>query len=111
MTGGASPASVGRVRHKYALDTPLPNAQRTLARSNAVAVDARDWVLRFIPTKERQLPKVERTWEEARALGYVAQYTKELAAQAETLRMLNQGKGRAPPAPQQPAQEQAPKRR
>lgn len=100
MTGGASPASVGRVRHKYALDTPLPNAQRTLARSNAVAVDARDWVLRFMPTKDRQLPKVERSWEEARALGYVAQYTKELAAQAETLRMLNRGTTPAASEPQ-----------
>lgn len=100
MTGGASPASVGRVRHKYGLDTPLPNAQRTLARSNAVAVEARDWVIRFMPTKERQLPRVERSWEEARALGYIAQYTKELAAQAETLRMLNQSTA---PAASEPA--------
>jgi hypothetical protein len=110
MTSGVSPATVGRVKHKYGLDTPLPNAQRTLAKSNGVAQQARDWVIRFMPTKDRQLPKVERSWEESRALGYVAQYTKELSAANETLRMLNQGQGRAPPAPQQPAEEQAPKR-
>ena len=99
MTGGVSPATVGRVKHKYNLDTPLPNAQRTLARSNAVAQQARDWVIRFMPTKERQLPKVERLWEQSRALGYVAQYTKELSAANETLRLLNQGRA---PAPQPP---------
>ena len=105
MTSGVSPATVGRVKHKYNLDTPLPNAQRTLAKSNAVAQQARDWVIRFMPTKDRQLPKVERSWEESRAMGYVAQYTKELAANEATLRMLNQG--RAPQhagAGQDPAQ-------
>ena len=65
------------------------NAQRTLAKSNGVAQQARDWVIRFMPTKDRQLPKVERSWEESRAMGYVAQYTKELAANEATLRMLN----------------------
>ena len=59
MTSGVSPATVGRVKHKYNLDTPLPNAQRTLARNNAVAQQARDWVIRFMPKKDRQLPKVE----------------------------------------------------
>jgi len=42
MTSGVSPATVGRVKHKYNLDTPLPNAQRTLAKNNAVAQQARD---------------------------------------------------------------------
>ena len=69
MTSGVSPATVGRVKHKYNLDTPLPNAQRTLARNNAVAQQARDWVIRFMPKKDRQLPKVERSWEESRAMG------------------------------------------
>lgn len=92
MTSGVSPATVGRVKHKYNLDTPLPNAQRTLARNNAVAQQARDWVIRFMPKKDRQLPKVERSWEESRAMGYVAQYTKELAANEATLRLLNQGR-------------------
>ena len=92
MTSGVSPATVGRVKHKYGLDTPLPNAQRTLARSNAVAQQARDWVIRFMPKKDRQLPKVERSWEESRAMGYVAQYTKELATANETLRLLNEGR-------------------
>ena len=91
MTGGVSPATVGRVKHKYGLDTPLPNAQRTLAKSNAVAQQARDWVIRFMPKKDRQLPTVERSWEESRAMSYVAQYTKELASANETLRLLNQG--------------------
>ena len=102
MTSGVSPATVGRVKHKYNLDTPLPNAQRTLARNNAVAQQARDWVIRFMPKKDRQLPKVERSWEQARALGYIAQYSKELAAQAETLRMLNRGAPAA--APSEPAE-------
>jgi hypothetical protein len=38
------------------------------------------------------LTKVERSWEESRAMGYVAQYTKELAANEATLRLLNQGR-------------------
>mmetsp|Transcript_18612 Transcript_18612/g.37905 ORF Transcript_18612/g.37905 Transcript_18612/m.37905 type:complete len:364 (+) Transcript_18612:167-1258(+) len=104
MTSGCSPATVGRVKHKYGLDTPLPNAQRTLAKSNAVAQQARDWVIRFMPQKDRQLPKVERSWEESRAVGYVAQYTKELSAQNETLRLLNQGRASQHGGGEDPAQ-------
>ena len=52
-----------------------------------------------MPKKDRQLPKVERSWEESRAMGYVAQYTKELASNEATLRLLNQGR-----APQQHAE-------
>ena len=53
MTGGVTPAAVRQVRVKYGFDTPLPNAQRTLAASNAVALEARDWVLRINPHKEQ----------------------------------------------------------
>ena len=68
------------MRLEYGFDTPLPNAQRTLAKSNAVALEARDWVIRFLPTKERQLPPPVRSWEQSRLVNYVAQFTKEMAA-------------------------------
>ena len=93
MTNGVGPAAVRQVKLKYELDTPLPNAQRTLAKSNAVALEARDWVIRFNPTKERQLPSVSRSWEQARVLNYVAQYTKEMDAAAATTAALNRGSG------------------
>lgn len=71
-----------QVRVKYGFDAPLPNAQRTLAKSNAVALQAADWVIRFRPTKERQLPAPTRTWEQARLVAYVASYTREMAGAA-----------------------------
>ena len=76
---------------KYSLDTPLPNAQRTLAKSNAVALEARDWVIRFNPTKERQLPAPTRSWEQQRVVNYIAQYTKEMAESVAVLARLNAG--------------------
>jgi len=85
MTNGVGPSAVRQVRVKYGFDTPLPNAQRTLAKSNAVALEARDWVIRFLPTKDRQLPNPTRSWSQARVLGYIAQYTKEMAAATEAL--------------------------
>ena len=83
MTSGVGPSAVRQVRVQYGFDTPLPNAQRTLAKSNAVALDARDWVIRFMPTKDRQLPSPTRSWEQSRILNYIAQYTKELAAASQ----------------------------
>ena len=85
MTSGVGPAAVRQVRTKYGFDTPLPNAQRTLAKSNSVALAARDWVIRFMPTKDRQLPPPTRTWEQARVVGYVAQFTKEMTFGADVL--------------------------
>ena len=41
MTQGVGPPAVRQVLIKYGLDQPLPNAQRTLAKSNAVAHEAR----------------------------------------------------------------------
>ena len=66
MTTGVGPAAIRQVKLKYNLDAPLPNAQRTLARSNAVALGARDWVIRFNPVKDKQLPPPTRSWEQAR---------------------------------------------
>mmetsp|Transcript_7235 Transcript_7235/g.16915 ORF Transcript_7235/g.16915 Transcript_7235/m.16915 type:complete len:357 (-) Transcript_7235:198-1268(-) len=80
MTNGVGPSAVRQVRVKYGFDTPLPNAQRTLAKSNAVALEARDWVIRFLPTKDRQLPPPTRNWEQSRLVNYVAQFTKEMAS-------------------------------
>jgi len=99
MTNGVGPAAVRQVQNKYELDTPLPNAQRTLAKSNAVALDARDWVIRFNPTKDRQLPAVaKRSFEQGRVLHYVATYTKEMdAANAALARS-----GGLPPPPTHP---------
>lgn len=85
MTSGVGPSAVRQVRTKYGFDAPLPNAQRTLAKSNAVALEAQSWVIRFEPTKERQLAAPTRTWEQARVLGYLAQYTKEMAAATQAL--------------------------
>mmetsp|Transcript_67572 Transcript_67572/g.112334 ORF Transcript_67572/g.112334 Transcript_67572/m.112334 type:complete len:353 (+) Transcript_67572:171-1229(+) len=85
MTNGVGPTAVRQVKMKYGFDAPLPNAQRTLAKSNSVALEARDWVIRFNPTKERQLPPVSRSWEQARVVNYVAQYTKEMAAAADEI--------------------------
>uniref|UniRef100_A0A6T7KQQ4 F-box/LRR-repeat protein 15-like leucin rich repeat domain-containing protein n=1 Tax=Coccolithus braarudii TaxID=221442 RepID=A0A6T7KQQ4_9EUKA len=84
MTNGVGPSAVRQVRVKYGFDTPLPNAQRTLAKSNSVALEARDWVIRFMPTKDRQLPSPTRSWEQARLVNYVAQFTKEMAAAANS---------------------------
>ena len=97
MTGGVTPAAVRQVRVKYGFDTPLPNAQRTLAASNAVALEARDWVLRINPHKEqsRERPAPPRTWEQARQVGYVAQWTKEMAGAQEAL-----ARGGPPPPPE-----------
>jgi len=98
MTNGVGPAAVRQVQKKYELDTPLPNAQRTLAKSNAVALDARDWVIRFNPTKDRQITAARRSWEQSRVLNYVAQYTKEMdAANAALARS-----GGLPPPPTHP---------
>ena len=97
MTSGASPASVGRVRHKYGLDAPLPNAQRTLARSNAVALDAQAWVLRLPPDPSRSLPAPARAWEGERVVAYVAAYTKEMAASVEVIRRLTAADQGGPP--------------
>lgn len=98
MTNGVGPAAIRQVKMKYGLDTPLPNAQRTLAKSNAVALDARDWVIRFCPTKDRQLPAPQRSWEQARMVNYIAQYTKEMNESASVLARLNAGL-----PPQQPS--------
>ena len=99
MTSGVGPSAVRQVRVKYGFDAPLPNAQRTLAKSNAVALAARDWVIRFLPTKERQLPPPTHSWEQARVANYVAQYTKEMTAAAASL-----AGGQLPPATNAPAQ-------
>lgn len=82
MTSGVGPAAVRQVRVKYGFDAPLPNAQRTLAKSNTVALEARDWVIRFMPTKERQVSTPSRSWEQTRIFNYIAQYTKEMASAA-----------------------------
>lgn len=102
MTNGVGPAAIRQVKMKYTFDTPLPNAQRTLAKSNAVALEARDWVIRFPPTKDRQLPAPTRSWEQARVVNYVAQYTKEMSESAAILARLNAGlppQGASLPAP------------
>ena len=95
-TNGVSPAAVRQVRSLYGFDTPLPNAQRTLAKSNAVALEAQSWVLRLSPS-ERALPTPSRTWEAERIVGYVAQYTKEMAASVEVIRMLEAADREQPP--------------
>jgi len=93
------------VRTKYGFDTPLPNAQRTLAKSNAVALDAQQWVLRLAPT-DRALTAPSRSWEQDRVVAYVAQYTKEMAASVDVIRRLtaadNGGPPMNPPAPAGP---------
>lgn len=86
-TSAVNTAQVRQVRTKYNFDTPLPNAPRTLAKSNAVALDAQQWVLRLAPT-ERALTAPARTWEAERIVAYVAQYTKEMAASTEVIRRL-----------------------
>ncbi|EOD17404.1 hypothetical protein EMIHUDRAFT_451402 [Emiliania huxleyi CCMP1516] len=98
MTPGVGPPAVRQVRVKYGFDAPLPNAQRTLAKSNAVALEASNWVLRFRPTKERQLPPPDRTWEATRLVSYVAAYTREMSAAAAA--------GPPPPPPPPPPQQQ-----
>jgi hypothetical protein len=87
-TTNVTPSAVRQVRTRYGFDTPLPNAQRTLAKSNAVALDAQQWVLRLAPSEGRGLPAPTRTWEQERINAYVAQYTKEMAASVEVIRML-----------------------
>ena len=46
------------------------------------------WVLRLSPT-DRQLSAPSRTWEQDRVVAYIAQYTKEMAASHEVIRMLS----------------------
>jgi len=96
MTSGVGPNAIRQVKMKYAFDTPLPNAQRTLAKSNAVALEAQTWVIRFNPTKDRQLPTPTRSWEQSRVVSYIAQFTKEMNEAAPILARLNAG---LPPQP------------
>ena len=97
-TPGVPPSAVMQVKVKYGLDTPLPNAQRTLAKSNMVALDAQGWVMRLSPSADKSLPTPERSWEQDRVVGYVAQYTKEMAASVEVIRRLHQAdSGEGPP--------------
>jgi hypothetical protein len=99
MTSGVGPSAVRQVRAKYGFDAPLPNKQRTLATSNSVALEADKWVIRFRPTKERELPKPSPpTYEESRVVSYVAQYTKEMAASVAVIARLTAAAGR--PLPQ-----------
>ena len=90
-------AAVTQVKVKYGFDAPLPNAQRTLAKSNSVALDAQQWVLRLPPAADRPLPTPSRTWEQDRVLGYVAQYTKEMAASVDVIRRLTAADNGGPP--------------
>lgn len=87
-TPNVPPSAVMQVKVKYGFDTPLPNAQRTLAKSNAVALDAQTWVLRLQPSTDRPLPAPARSWEQERIVAYVAQYTKEMAAAQDVIRRL-----------------------
>jgi len=96
-THNVTPPMVRQVRSKYGFDTPLPNAPRTLAKSNAVALDAQSWVLRLPPT-ERTLTPAPRSWEQERVLAYVAAYTKEMAAATDVIRRLTAAdNGSGPP--------------
>jgi len=97
-TANVGPSAVRQVRSKYGFDAPLPNAQRTLAKSNSVALEAQTWVLRLSPT-ERSLPTPSRAWEVDRVVAYVAQYTKEMAASLEVIRMLTAADHAPPPPP------------
>ena len=76
---------------KYNFDKPLPNQQRTLAKDNTAALAAQSWVIRFNPTKDRNLPAVSRSFEEGRVYAYVAQYTKEMAEAAPIIAQLEAG--------------------
>lgn len=96
-TPQVTPAAVRQVRTRYALDAPLPNAQRTLASSNAVALDAQPWVLRLPPDPTRSLPPPSRAWEGERLVAYVAQYTKEMAASVEVIERLTAADHGGPP--------------
>mmetsp|Transcript_27854 Transcript_27854/g.71112 ORF Transcript_27854/g.71112 Transcript_27854/m.71112 type:complete len:391 (+) Transcript_27854:255-1427(+) len=97
-TGAVGPTAVRQVRTRYGFDAPLPNAQRTLAKSNSIALEAQPWVLRLSPT-DRSLPTPSRTWEDDRVVAYVAQYTKEMAASVEVIRMLEAADHAPPPPP------------
>ena len=97
-TPGVPPSAVMQVKVKYGFDTPLPNAQRTLARSNLVALEAQGWVMRLQPSPDKPLPTPARSWEQERVVGYVAQYTKEMAGAVETIRRLHAAdSGEGPP--------------
>lgn len=110
-TAQVTTAAVRQVRTKYSFDAPLPNAPRTLCKSNAVALDAQTWVLRFSPG-ERQLPALSRSWAEERVVGYVAQYTKEVAASLEVIQMLHAvDDGLVPPPADSAAQAPAKRQR
>jgi len=95
-TNNVTPTQVRQVRTKYGFDTPLPNAPRTLAKSNAVALDAQAWVLRLNPT-ERTLTATARGWEAERLLAYVAAYTKEMAGAQDVIRRLTDADHGGPP--------------
>lgn len=98
MTNGVGPTAVRQVRVKYGFEAPLPNAQRTLAKSNSVALAAQSWVIRFLPSKDRQLQPPTRSWEQVRVINYVAQYTKEMAAANAQMARSDGGPPVAPPA-------------
>jgi len=93
-TPSVTPSAVRQVRTKYGFDAPLPNAQRTLAKSNAVALEAQQWILRLSPEK---MPAPNRTWEQDRLVAYVAQYTKEMAGAADVIRRLTAADHGGPP--------------
>jgi len=86
-TNNVTTAQVRQVRTKYNFDAPLPNAPRTLAKSNGIALEAQTWVMRLAPS-ERALVAPSRSWEQERVVAYVAQYTKEMAASVEVIRRL-----------------------
>ena len=96
-TPNVPPSSVMQVKVKYGFDAPLPNAQRTLAKSNGVALDAQQWVLRLSPSADRPLPAPSRSWEQERVVAYVAQYTKEMAAAQDVIRRLTAADMGGPP--------------
>ena len=86
-TNNVTTSQVRSVRTKYGFDTPLPNAPRTLAKNNEVALEAQPWVMRLAPT-ERALTSPPRSWEQERILQYVSAYTKEMAGSVEVIRRL-----------------------
>ena len=92
---------------KYSFDKPLPNQQRTLAKDNTTALAAQNWVIRFNPTKDRNLPAVSRSFEEGRVFAYVAQYTKEMTEAVPIIAQLDAGLTPAPTKPPDAAQPDA----
>ena len=92
-----TPTGFRQVQIKYSLSAPLPNAQKTLAKSNGVALDAQGWVLRLPPDETRARPPIQRTWEGERIFAYVAQFTHEMAASVEVIRRLVEADRGGPP--------------